>query len=100
MMYTKPQLILIFIIACGLAGQWPAQPQAQTALDQAAASAPVGHGPMPAAQPPAPIPTPSLLALPEELTQTVARLTAEIERAEKAVERAKDREDDLSVQRG
>jgi potassium efflux system protein len=99
-MYTKPQLILIFIIACGLAGQWPAQPQAQTASDQAAASAPVGNGPMPATQPPAPMPAPSLLALPEELTQTVARLTAEIERAENAVERAKDREDDLSVQRG
>jgi small-conductance mechanosensitive channel len=40
-----------------------------------------------------------LLALPEELAQAVARLAAEIEGAEKAVERIKDREDDLSVQR-
>jgi potassium efflux system protein len=99
MMCTKSRLILAFIIACGLVGHSPAQPQAETASGQGPASAPADSGAIPATQPLAPMPAPSLLALPEELTQTVARLAADIEGAEKAVERVKDREDDLSVQR-
>jgi potassium efflux system protein len=98
---TRPnsQLVLVLVIASGLVGFSASPLQAQAAPGQTNVTAPTENPVVPAPQPAGGVPAASLLALPEELSQTVARLTAEIEGAEKAVERVKDREEDLSVQR-
>jgi potassium-dependent mechanosensitive channel len=98
MMRSKSRLFLIFLVVLGLASTLLSWPGAQTASGQTAEKSPADIAATPAAQPA--ISEPSLLALPDELTQTVVRLAAEIEGAEKTVERIKDREDDLAVQRG
>jgi small-conductance mechanosensitive channel len=99
MMRTTSRLLLILLMASGLCGTASSQLRAEPtpATDLARESA--DTAPAPAAQPSAPLPAPSTVALPAELSQTVARLAAEIEGAEKAVERVKDREEDLAVQR-
>jgi potassium-dependent mechanosensitive channel len=79
----------------------PAAPSAAQPADTAAAPAPSVEA-QSAAQPAAPQkPTPPPpLVIPEDITQPVIKLTAEITAAEAALEQAKDREEELIRMRG
>jgi potassium efflux system protein len=87
--------ILAFAALWLIAPTWHPATAAESGEPAAAAQQPAQ-----AIQPPslAPAPAPSLV-FPDELAQRVARLAAEIDSAEKAVERVKDRESGLAEQR-